>query len=146
MAALFGESRWLGHAPESRIGDWGDVLADRSMDDIARALGRLQDSTPAHPPGAGDFRRLCAEHQPGTFSGGQPKPLPPVLRLLDGATVSGSAKAYIDMIRRVTAGELLTRAELAGLPPCYLPGGDMIRPVDYCTAKDDEHPQLEHQP
>jgi len=138
MGTLFGEGRWLSHAPESLMADWADILGGKSMADIARALERLEAVTPIHPPGAGEFRKLCAEFQPGTFAGGKPRPLPPLPKLLEGATVSGSALAYLDMIRRVTAGERLRRDELAGLPPCPLPSGDMIRPVEFCTAAEDE--------
>lgn len=138
MATLFTANRWREAAPESVMGDWEEVLGTISARDVARGIEKLQAETPKYVPGAAEFRRMCREVQPGTYSGGQPRPLPPLAKLLEGASVSGSARAYIDMCNRLTRGERLTRAELAGLPPCYLAGGDMIKPVDFCVALEDE--------
>lgn len=138
MGALFGDSRWLGHAPESRMPDWAEILGGVTMAGIARALERLEAATPEHPPGAGSFRKLCAEFQPGTFAGGDARPLPDVATLLANATVEGSARAYLDLCRRVNDEGGLTRAELETLPACTGDSGQIVRPRDFCTAMDDE--------
>lgn len=145
MGALYGTSTWLAHAPLESKPVWADILGSRTGVDMKRGLDACRNAGDKYPPGAAAFNRRCAAVQPGTFSGGQPRELPSVGKLLTGATVSGSARAYLDMINRLTAGERLTMQELSGLPPCYIPGGDMIRPVDFCTAIEDEHLRLEHQ-
>lgn len=139
MAALFGEARWLAHAPRHVMPDWLDILGQRTPADIARGLSKLEATTPEYPPGAAAFRRLCHEFQPGTFSGGA-KPLPreSVAQMLRGAHVeSGKARAYLGWCQALAHGEKLTRAELEVLPALMLAGGDVVRPAEFCTASDD---------
>ena len=73
MSALYGAGRWLGHAPQNEhcdsMGQWADILGGQTMTGIARALDRFAAEPGKHPPGAGEFRRACAEYQPGTFAG-----------------------------------------------------------------------------
>ncbi len=149
MAAIYGQRRWLDHAPMTQADEagnvisqgveeeWAAVLGDKSMTDIARGIERVQAAPPQYPPGAVEFRRMCAEFQPGTFAGAS-KPLPPLVRLLEDATVTGSARAYIDLCQRVNDGERLTRAELEALPACIGSNGQVYRPRDHCRASDDE--------
>lgn len=144
MAAIYGQARWLAHAPlttDEAPGveqAWLDILGNLTMTDISRGIGRLEASPGDWPPGAPDFRKACHEFQPGTFAGGPQRPLPDVAALLETATVFGDARAYLDMCRRVVAEGGLTRAELETLPACETAGGQIVRPRDYCTAVDDE--------
>lgn len=141
MGAIYGMGRWLEHAPESVMDDWQDLLGARTLADIARGIAKVEAEPGKFPPGAADFRRLCGEFQPGTFAGGAPKALPEmpnVVQMLAGASVSGDARAYLDMCERLTAGKRLTRAELETLPALRTSGGEVIRPRDFCLAAEDE--------
>ena len=149
MAALYGERRWLEHAPLTirdpktdeivRRGvdpDWLDVLGDRSMTDIARGIQRLTANPGKHPPGAGEFRAQCREFQSGTFAGAS-RPLPSVVKALASATsVTGSTRAYLAMCNQIAHDQQLTRAELEHLPSIAGNGG-VYRPADLCSASDD---------
>lgn len=81
MATLYGESRWLAHAPESLIGEWAEVLGHKTLAELARGLESCERSPGDYPPGATQFRDRCREFQPGTFAGAS-RPTPPADRLL----------------------------------------------------------------
>lgn len=137
MGALYGTGRWNDHAPESVKPMWRDILGARTGVDIKRGIDACRRAGETWPPGAAEFNRRCAEFQPGTFAGAAAPPLPSRVELLENATVTGSARAYLDMCKRITPDGGLTRAELESLPPCVTVGGEIIRPRDYCTATDD---------
>lgn len=137
MAALYGEGRWLSHAPRTVMDDWADILGSKTGQDIARALGKLETAPRRFPPGAAEFRELCKPFQSGTFAG-NPAPLKGVTELLEGATVeSGKARAWIGWCQALAHGERLTREQLRALPSLVMTDGSVIVPANFCVAEDD---------
>ncbi len=145
MAAIYGQGRWLSHAPASSdldpgvTGEWLAMLQYKSMQDIARGIERYEADPGQHPPGAAEFRKACREFAPGTFAGAsKPPPLPSVADMLEGATVTGSARGWIAWCQAVADGEGLTRRQLEQMPGVMLTDGTLVRAADECKASDDE--------
>jgi len=101
MSAIYGEQRWLAHAPENVQDDWADILRNRTPADLVRGLSRYEATPGQFPPGAAAFRESCREFPPGTFSGaGELPQAGPLLSLPQLAATSETGRQWLAFMWR----------------------------------------------
>ena len=100
MGEIYGLDRWERSYGAESSAVWLSVLGPRTLDDLARGIGRAEQDTSGRIPTLGEFSAWCREYQPGTFAGAS-KPPPPLLGLaqLEGKTRTATGKLWFAFMR-----------------------------------------------
>ena len=69
MGEIYGLDRWERSYGAESSAVWLSVLGPRTLDDLARGIGRAEQDTSGRIPTLGEFSAWCREYQPGTFAG-----------------------------------------------------------------------------
>ena len=100
MAAIYGADRWERSYGSQPAAVWLSVLGPRTLDDLARGIGRAEQDTSGRIPTLGEFSAWCREYQPGTFAGASKPPPPlPGLAQLEGRNRTATGKLWFAFMR-----------------------------------------------